>query len=339
MTVFLLSTLVLYVFGLTIWAISRAFIGDTSLYVLGLNFLGIWLFSPLLVYIPWVIYSRHKAAALLVVIPFGLFIWFYGGMFFPKGEQAVKSQPAFTILSFNMQGLNTNMTAFLKVLNSYPSDVLALQEVSELSEEVLQDALSDNFPYKVYYRPNGLAVYSRFPIVDYKVYPAQPWPFQSIIFSTESYPIHIINAHLARTGIMLFFKTWNVNDIRELAINRSEQINQIYMVIHRIGLPAIVACDCNMTDLTSSYAEMTAGLKDAYRERGCGFGHTFLIPRGFEINSKVNLPFQRIDYLFYSPDISLIEIKVISEDMGSDHRPNWAQFALDSSTLDTIRGD
>jgi endonuclease/exonuclease/phosphatase family metal-dependent hydrolase len=242
-------------------------------------------------------------------------------------------------LSFNMQGLNTNMTAFLKVLSSYPSDVLALQEVSELSEEVLQDALSDNFPYKVYYRPNGLAVYSRFPIVDYKVYPAQPWPFQSIIFSTESYPIHIINAHLARTGIMLFFKTWNVNDIRELAINRSEQINQIYMVIHRIGLPAIVACDCNMTDLTSSYAEMTAGLKDAYRERGCGFGHTFLIPRGFEINSKVNLPFQRIDYLFYSPDISLIEIKVISEDMGSDHRPNWAQFALDSSTLDTIRGD
>jgi vancomycin resistance protein VanJ len=217
--------------------------------------------------------------------------------------------------------------------------VLALQEVSELSEEELQDALSDNFPYKVYYRPNGLAVYSRFPIVDYKVYPAQPWPFQSIIFSTESYPIHIINAHLARTGIMLFFKTWNVNDIRELAINRSEQINQIYMVIHRIGLPAIVACDCNMTDLTSSYAEMTAGLKDAYRERGWGFGHTFLIPRGFEINSKVNLPFQRIDYLFYSPDISLVEIKVISEDMGSDHRPNWAQFALDSSTLDTIRGD
>ena len=59
-----------------------------------------------------------------------------------------------------------------------------------------------------------------------------------------------------------------------------------------------------------------------------GLGHTFLLPRGFEIRTPINLPVQRIDYIFHSPEIQVAEVRVVSGDSGSDHRPVWARFDL-----------
>ena len=59
-----------------------------------------------------------------------------------------------------------------------------------------------------------------------------------------------------------------------------------------------------------------------------GLGHTFLLPRGFEISSGVNLAVQRIDYIFHSPEIIVAEVEVVSGNSGSDHQPVWAHFDL-----------
>jgi endonuclease/exonuclease/phosphatase family metal-dependent hydrolase len=302
--------------------------GDRSIYVLALSYLGIWLFFPLLIYIPWVFFTRQTLGVLLLVIPVSLLLWFYGTSFWPKDRQLAKSQHGMTILSFNMQRSNADVNAFIMLLRSHPSDLLALQEISDSSEELLNDALLKEYPYHVYYRANGLAVYSQYSISDYKVHSAQPWPFQSLIINAGNNPLQLINAHLARIGIILFFRHRDLDVIRKFAMDRADQINRIKMAVGEIGIPAIVACDGNMTNLTNTYSQMTANLRDAYRERGWGLGHTFLIPRGFEIKSKVNLPFQRIDYIFHTKDLCITNVKVISTDTGSDHRPIWAQFEL-----------
>jgi len=88
-----------------------------------------------------------------------------------------------------------------------------------------------------------------------------------------------------------------------------------------------------MTNLTAAYAELADGLNDVFRHRGWGLGHTFLIPRGFDISSDINLGFQRIDYIFNSPEIQVRQVRVISGDSGSDHRPVWAQFELSPSNV------
>jgi endonuclease/exonuclease/phosphatase family metal-dependent hydrolase len=83
-----------------------------------------------------------------------------------------------------------------------------------------------------------------------------------------------------------------------------------------------------MTDLMAAYEKLTTTLRDVHRERGWGLGHTFLIPRGFGFPSDVNLPVQRIDYIFHSPDIDATDSQVLSGEGGSDHLPVMAQFDL-----------
>jgi endonuclease/exonuclease/phosphatase family metal-dependent hydrolase len=106
------------------------------------------------------------------------------------------------------------------------------------------------------------------------------------------------------------------------------QVARIQKAVHEVGLPAVVACDCNMTDLTAAYSTVTETLRDAHRERGWGFGHTFLAPRGLEIPSRFNVAVQRIDYLLHTPDITARTFKVIRKPTGSDHLPILAQLDL-----------
>ncbi len=324
----LIASLIIYIVGLVVWIAGRAITGDQSIYILALNYLGVWLFLPLLFYIPWVLLNRYKLGAFLLVFPIVLFIWFYGSMFIPRRAQAVNTQVPITVMTHNLQCSNTDVKSLIAVLDAHPVEVLVLQEYVQSHEEELREVLAERYVYHSAYTPAGLAIYSQHPILNQEIYPAQPWSIQSIVIQVHEAPVHLINAHLAKPGILQVFETREIDQIRQLAAARSAQITQIKNAIRAIGLPVIVACDCNMTELTSSYVQITNDLLDAYKERSWGLGHTFLMPRGFEIRTGINLPVQRIDYFFHSPEIRVNQIQVIREDTGSDHRPLWAQFDL-----------
>lgn len=317
-----------YVGSLLVWVVVRPITGDRSVFVLSLNYLGVWLFFPLPIFGPWVFLKRRKYGAALLVVPAALFIWFYGPLFLPCATQRADLAEPISILTFNLRDTNTDTDVLLATLTASQADVLALQEVSNLHEEHLGQALAGRYPYRFYYESAGLAIYSLYPILAQEILPMQLWSAQSIVIKVRETPLHLINAHLAQAGVLLYFETLDASLVRDLADARETQIAQIQGAIRETSLPAIVACDCNMTDLMSAYAQITATLRDAHRERGWGLGHTFLVPRGFEIPSAVNLPAQRIDYLFHSPEISVTKVKVISGENGSDHFPLLAQFDL-----------
>lgn len=317
-----------YVLALLIWAVARASVGDQSIYVLAFNFFGVWLFSPLLILIPWVLINRYKVGALALVIPAFLFLYFYGSMFIPKPRYAGSPQTPVTVMTFNLQCSNGNVASILAMVDAYQPEVLALQEVTRIYEQNLLNALNERYAQHTFYQQAGLAIYSQHPILSQEILPAKPWSIQSAVIQVDGTSVQILNGHLANPGMFQVFETRNVSRFKDLADARAYQIEQIDRAISRAGMPAIVACDGNMTDLTSSYAQITNGLQDAFKERGWGLGHTFLIPRGFEIHTPINLPFQRIDYFFHTPEISVTRVQVITQDTGSDHRPLWAQFDL-----------
>ncbi|MES0360025.1 MAG: endonuclease/exonuclease/phosphatase family protein [Anaerolineales bacterium] len=317
-----------YAASLLLWLFARKLTSDESAFVLVYSYLGVWLFAPLLVFGPWVYRNRSKSGLVLLIIPVALFLWFYGSQFLPKSAQTVEIKKPLSVLTFNLLHTNTEIEPWLEVLGSRQVDVLALQEVTSYHDRQLSLALDGGYPYQWYYEPGGLAIYSAHPILSEEIYPTQLWPIQSLIVQVRGTPVHIINAHLAKPGILLFLETWDVGVVRGLAAARLDQIAKIKQAIADRDLPTIVNCDCNMTNLTTAYTQMTSDLLDAFQVRGWGLGHTFLLPRGFELRSGVNLAVQRIDYIFHSPEIIAAEAEVVGGDRGSDHRPVWARLEL-----------
>jgi vancomycin resistance protein VanJ len=317
-----------YVASLVAWLIVRYLIGDSSILVSLFSYLGVWLFCPLLVLGPWALFRWRKPPALLLLIPAAMFIWFYGRPFLPRPPRVVAPNEPITVLTFNLRFLNRDTEALAETLLSSQADVLALQEMTHFHNQHLPEALEEHFAHHFYLSPAGLAVFSRYPILDQESLPMQPWPALSVIIDVNGKPLHLINAHLARAGILDFLMTLDTKYIRDAADARKAQIATIQDAVRQSGPPTIVACDCNMTDLTSAYAQLTTTLLDTHSERGWGFGHTLLVPRGLEISSTINVPLQRIDYLFHSPEIVATKALVLDDDGGSDHLPLVAQFDL-----------
>lgn len=324
----------LYVGSLLAWILARALCGDRWVVALTLSQMGPWLFLPSLFFAPWVLLGRQPLGAILLAVPAGLFLWYYGPMLLPPPAAPEPAVPL-TVVTFNLQATNPDVAALVRVLETSAADVAALQEVHGWQHSALSAALAGRYPHRWRDEAGGLAVYSVHPIVERQVYdvPAPegaepPWPIQSAVLDVRGTPVHVLNAHLAQTGIMPLLGRLDAEPMQTFAAARVAQIDRIGQAIQERALPAIVACDGNMTDLTSAYAGIDANLQDAWRERGWGLGHTLLVPRSFEVASPVNLAVLRIDYLFFSSGIRVNRVRVIPGDSGSDHRPVWAEFDL-----------
>ncbi|HSJ54874.1 MAG TPA: endonuclease/exonuclease/phosphatase family protein [Anaerolineae bacterium] len=340
MTAVMVVLLCLYVGGLLAWAVARIAWGDRWVVTLAVSQMGPWLFLPALFFAPWVLLSRHALGALLLAIPAGLFLWFYGAMLLPPRAAPEPAQPL-TVVSFNLQATNPDVEALVRLLELSAADVAGLQEVHDWQHRALSAALAGRYPHRWHDEGAGLAVYSIHPMIARDIYEvsapagAEPiWPIQSVVLQVGGTQVHVINAHLARTGIVPLLGNLDAKPMRSWTAVRAAQIDRIEEAIRERGLPAIVACDGNMTDLTAAYAALTANLRDAWRARGWGLGHTLLAPRSFEVASPVNVAVQRIDYLFSSPEIQPSRVRVLPHDSGSDHRPVWALFDLAPASAD-----
>lgn len=315
-----------YVAGVCAWLVIRSLVGDRSSFVALVSYLGVWLFFPLLILLPWALRKGWKRSALGLAISGALFVWFYAPLLVPKPGPRQESAAPVTIVTFNVRYLNTDVEALAQTLLGSGADIVALQEVVPYHRARLAPLLATRYPFSHHQPAAGLSVHSRHRIVRGKVLPLEPGAAQSLVIEAGENTFQLINAHLARAGVLTFVTTLDPSFIRAAVAGREAQIRRIQGAIDETGLPAILACDCNMTHVSSGYGQLASTLRDAYRERGWGLGHTLLIPRGIEIPSSVNLAVQRIDYLFHSPEIRATDAQVIHRDSGSDHYPVWAAF-------------
>ena len=99
----------------------------------------------------------------------------------------------------------------------------------------------------------------------------------------------------------------------------------------------LIMGDFNMTDQNEDYQRITARFRDSFHEVGAGMGFTFpdlssfqSLPDYWPLPIRL-FPFLRLDYIFHNASFRPISARVWSTAGGSDHRPVWAELALNEA--------
>lgn len=163
------------------------------------------------------------------------------------------------------------------------------------------DPLEPDKPRREY----GLAILSRYPITYFKnhelsrissVEPekgVQKLPgFPEAVINLRGRKIHLFNTHLS----------WLDADLRLL------EAEEMLEIMGSARYPVVLAGDMNALPDAPEIDRLKEVMTDTFEEAGEGDGYTFPVPD----------PVRRIDYIFASPEIRVLDSRVIEEE-GSDH--------------------
>jgi endonuclease/exonuclease/phosphatase (EEP) superfamily protein YafD len=284
--------------------------GERLWYVEALGYVAPWLFAPLLVLLPAILLLRRRALLALIAIPVGLFLLLYGALFLPRTRPAAAGTP-FTVLTYNINGLNRDVEAIAAAIEVHDPDVVALQEVNVSMNRALEARLLDRYPHRRWER--GMGLYSRLPLEQYQAFrlgDGQGYWAQQCVLRVDGRALTLLNVHPRSIGGQLRHPAASAHaaDVRDL-VSRVDGIDG----------PLLVAGDLNLTDRHAAYTALARHLRDAHREAGWGMGFTFR-------PSSASPALWRIDYVLHSPDLATLDAD-LGDFSGSDHRPLVATLA------------
>jgi endonuclease/exonuclease/phosphatase family metal-dependent hydrolase len=98
---------------------------------------------------------------------------------------------------------------------------------------------------------------------------------------------------------------------------RNLQVNHIHELIKKTSCPIVICGDFNDTPATYSYHKLANNLKDAFVEKGKGYGNTY--------NGK--LPPMRIDYILSDTIFQIHQFEIEKINL-SDHYPIISTLSL-----------
>jgi endonuclease/exonuclease/phosphatase (EEP) superfamily protein YafD len=270
------------------------------------NFLP-FLFAPLLLTLPFAWLTRSKKALIAALIPLSLFAAIYGPFFLPRlRPAAAPATEVLTVMSFNIYYNHRHPEQAIAAIEAEDADVVALQELTPLTAELLRQRLGGRYPYMIL-KPDvsSTGLLSRYPILYSEWFQPGDVGRQTIlaVLDVNGRPVHVFAVHppppvLAhRQGRWLPVVPDGFSDE-----GSGRQVADIARRAAAIEGTVLVAGDFNMIDQTTAYSRMTSLLKDAFREAGWGFGFTF--PHGERIG-RLTLPgpLVRLDHLFHSDDL------------------------------------
>ncbi len=236
-----------------------------------------------------------------------------------------------TVLAWNLYFNRVPDEEVLAVLDARRPDVVAFQEVNAQALSANTE-LAARYPYQVV-RPErdslGTAILSRYPIRESGLYDGERADELALRMvwarlDMNGQPLTVVNAHpvpplIQVDGCRLAF-CYNTGI-------RDQQISAIRAFVDdlqaRTGDPLIVAGDMNVTERERAYVDLAAGLRDAHRVAGVGFGFSWR-PRA------ITLPFAliRIDYMFTNDAVHPLAFHTDCTFRGSDHCLNVGRFGL-----------
>ena len=246
------------------------------------------------------------------------------------GDAAPPKGRAVKVLTYNIaHGVGhdgrLDLDRIAGVIRRSGADVVALQEVDKhwdaRSDFVDQAAaLGEKLNMRVRFAPiysldppepgkprreYGLAILSRYPITRFKNHElsrisslepekgVQKLPgFPEAVINLHGRKIHLFNTHLS----------WLDPEVRLL------EAEEMLEIMGSARHPVVLAGDMNALPDAPEIDRLREVLTDTFEAAGTGDGYTFPAPD----------PVRRIDYIFASPDIRVLDSRVI-EGEGSDH--------------------
>ena len=271
-------------------------------------------------------------------------------MLSPSPSLPALEGPALRVMTFNLSNMQdvrrSSLSFFKKKLNL---DVLFLQEVWGDAEHGdrprFMDAMQE-LPYTAWHHSadigsgTGLGILSRYPLRDVRTIPLPSVPFRGAVcsetvlltakLSVEKETIRVGTVHLCPPAV-----PWLDNKLRPVGISlgslwrwprrvryfayaRRSQLAMLRLFADGGEEPVILAGGFNATPYSLGLFRVGRSLKNAFRERGSGFGFTYFMGL-FGVS---------IDHILFSEGFRARAAEVISEPVLSDHRPMEALLEI-----------
>lgn len=184
----------------------------------------------------------------------------------------------------------------------------------------------------------GIIIFSKFPIINKQTISTPPHDYNSIFqyidVLVDKDTVRIFNIHLqslkftarnlkylenpgANTDTVLSQSKNIISKLKTGFLKRSVQSKRVRVEIDRSPYPLIVCGDFNDVPNSFAYCKIGDGLRDAFVEKGLGFGRTF---------SSIS-PTLRIDNIFTDKRFTVQQFTRISRRL-SDHFPIIADINL-----------
>ena len=246
----------------------------------------------------------------------------FGGLFNFPTQAARAAEPTVRVMTYNVEYRNADVEAVAATIRAAEADVVGLQELTPALAASLGPALTDDYPYQLL-DPKasviGMGMLSRYPfeVVEMGDGLGDFWIGDPQVVEAALPVGHVMvaNTHFSNGP------------------NRDVNADRVARWVRLQAQPVVVLGDVNATDLSDAYRRLTAaGLRDAWREAGWGYGSTFPASGGVAYFGEVPIHFPgrlvRIDYVFHTPDLAPLSVERLPWDGASDHlavavEPGW----------------
>ena len=314
-----------YLIILFAWLGLYILTGDRFIVIALINFIAIYLFVPLFLVLIVAITCKSRWLGIGLIVGGLAFLWFWGDLFLPRFNQSSSTGPTLTVMTYNVLAWHNHYDAILETIRAENPDILLLQELNNGLASILQNDLSENYPYQVLKpmdNPEGIGVISKYPVRQSGISLPQLWAGgpQILELDWNGEEIMLVNIHMTpTTGILPI-------DEVEKSIRSREREAQLLAGLARQADSVIMGGDANTSPLSDAYQIITAELSDSFRAAGFGLGHTFpgsKIPESDRPHiGRLFVPpwMTRIDYIFHSDDWTTLSARTAKFDGVSDHR-------------------
>ena len=315
----------IYVVFIILWMAARLLIFDQFWLLAMLNTVAEYLFVPLPILLFLSIWKRDRISLAQLCIPVLLFVLLFGHLFWPSSpNERGEDQRVITLMSFNVLYTNIAYAAIVDSIQSANPDVVGFQELTPTIAASIIEELKSDYPYNTFQLVDaklGTAVLSKFPIEHAERFEMPPLDRAlHTVVQMDGSKVHVIVVHLTHNNFFGPSTTPLAALVKERYGYREKETIQLTQMIQDLDSPALLLCDCNMTDTSEAYARLDTVLGDSFSETGWGMGHTLLLP-------PLYLPTQRIDYIWHTEEFEAISAQV-GQDGGSDHLPVVAKLKL-----------
>jgi len=275
--------------------------------------------------------SRHWYFYLIVL----LIAWpFYSlTVQFNKGSNA-KESGNFSLLSYNVkwftEAKENNYEDIINWIIDQKADFMCFQEYypeRKISERIIdRGGYYDATDKKRY----NVAIFSKYPIIDKGLLLGDD-KLNNILYADVKYQsdtIRLYSIHLESMGInpdKLQDRQGIRNEYDDVKFRllsgsrtRSEQVDLLLQHVQSSPYPVVLAGDFNDIPFSHNYFTLKKSLKNAFEEKGRGFGVTY--------NGKI--PFLRIDNQFFGDGLEILQFHTINNVYYSDHYPLLGNYRM-----------
>lgn len=315
-----------YLFAMLLYLALRLIFTDTLWWLALITSFTIYLFLPLIFFIPLAVFVKNWRLSLRLLLLLLLAVMWFGPFFQARSVPQVEGQQI-RVMTFNMWDNNwpdndngQQFRDFEAWLEAQNVDVAVFQEVPADYEENGIAALQDRYPHQ---SPGDRMIISRYPIVESELI-FDRWG--RFVLEIDDRLVTVYNVHL-RYPLYLDPPRINLPLLSLLSrydeVPRNQQIVELLELIQEEPYPFILAGDFNLSQHSIKYGALAVELDDAFRMTESGLGVTWPVAS----SPPYNIPLLRLDYVWYSNGLHAVDTE-IGPRLGSDHLPVIATLVL-----------